>query len=407
MTLDMNKANTSSNAAGYSTENANTIITTDSITTIDGRTLTVYHYADGTTDKDMLNIRGYIKDQDGKLLCKSFGYSPDVLANDFANLNALVSPIVTDQTRFYKSYEGTILRVWNDGLSWWLSTHRKINAWHSKWGSSINYGSMFCTALSKIYASEETTSELIFNVWTKGLNRNKVYVIMMRSYKANRKVCDTTDEPLLYCIGSFDRNKDFEFSNDNVETRLDSPAEITDINTPEDLIQRVVALDPRDCQGIVLMNPDSTSAKVINLEYARLDALRGNVPNVIHRYVQLRWTSQIEDYKQLYPEHKPKFDHWERIMGNIVAAVMRKYIERFVHKRQVRLPEEQYNLMVALHDLYMQQLRHINARASEEHIWYILSTWSERQVNVLYNRFNNRKNAAKHNQQDQTDNQSA
>ena len=73
--------------------------------------LKVYHYDDGTTDRELQNIRGIIKDND-TVVCKSFGYTPEVLANDSQKLNDEISPLVTTETKFFKAYEGTILRVW-------------------------------------------------------------------------------------------------------------------------------------------------------------------------------------------------------------------------------------------------------------------------------------------------------
>ena len=351
--------------------------------------LIVYNYDDSTYDKELLNVRGLVKDGE-QVVCKTFGYTPEVLANDFDNLNAYISPLVTDQTRFFKAYEATVLRVWFYNNKWYLSTHRKIDASHSKWGHSCNYQTLFERALKYQLPARST-----FETFCADLDTNKIYAVLLRSFKENRKVCRGQVEPSLYCAGSFNRANNFEFSFENPEIGIPSPEELLNIQSPADLINRVNQIDPYEYQGIVLINPDAMSGKIVNVEYDRLDKLRGNVPNVIHRYVQLRWTPHLEEYKSLYPEHQSKFNHWEMIMSYVVQNVMQKYLDKYVHRLEnVHLPSDQYGLLLEVHKYYMSILRPHKRRVEIDDIWDLLGTWTEREVNVLYNKYNERKNAS-------------
>ena len=365
------------------------IIVTDELSLENGAdnvdVLRVYHYDDHATDLEMLNVRGIVKNAQDQVVCKTFGYTPEVLANDNDNLNTLISPLVNQTTRCYLSYEGTLLRIWFYAGRWFLSTHRKLDASKSRWGCNISYGQLFNRALVPIVGTDDT-----YNKFTAGLDPNKIYVVMLRSFIENRKVCAGAAEPTLYCVGSFIRDQNFVFCSSNPETRLPTPEEVTTISSPESLIEFVMKSDPQVCQGLVLMNADGTSGKVTNPEYDRLDKLRGNQANVLHRYVQLRWTSQRNEFANLYPEQQPKFDEWEKVMTHVVHNILRKYIERYINRRTAILPPEQYKVMTQLQDMYIHQLRPINQRVTEEHIWQILGTWPEREVNVLYKEYKNR-----------------
>jgi hypothetical protein len=352
--------------------------------------LTVINYKDGVTDVAALNIRGIIKNSAGDIVCKSFGYTPEVLANDGEKLNTLISPLICAETRAYKSYEGTILRVWNYNGKWLLSSHRKVDASKSKWGHTQSFGELFRRALKQLPYSASIalpTEELDWFSWycTSFLNPNKIYVFMLLSFAENRKVCCNGPEPSLRIIGSFDRSNQFAFCQSNEETLCSTPEEINGITDSEGLLQAVNQMNPQEAQGVVLMNPDGSSGKIVSLHYDHLDKIRGNEPNVLYRYVQLRWKpEQLTQFIALYPEHQAKFDKWEQAMDHIVHNIFRKYIERYVHRNTAILPPDQYPVMVQLHGKYIHELRPQNKRVEPQHVWELLGTWAEREVNQMY-----------------------
>jgi len=360
------------------------IIVTDTV-----NNLQVYHYDDNTTDPEPMNIRGIIKDGE-TVIVKTFGYTPEVLANDLEQLNNIITPLVNGDTRFFKSYEGTLLRVWNYEGKWYLSTHRKIDANTSKWGHNQTYGQLFARALHPIVAATLQPEQTPFEAFTQMLNPDKIYVFLLRSFSENRKVCMGGSEPILYTVGSFVRSENFKFCSQNLETLASTPEEIM-IESADALIETVLSLDPKEYQGIVCMNPDGQSAKVVSPAYDRLDKLRGNVPNVVHRYVQLRWDqAKIKEYCELYPEHQEKFQEWEKVMSHIVSNIMRKYIERYINHNIALLPAEQYAVLQELDTLYHTVLKQQGKRVTPDDIWAVLGTWQERKVNELYKAYKHR-----------------
>ena len=367
--------------------------------------LAVYHYSDDTplTDREKLNVRGIVRDTEtGETVVKTFGYTPEVLSTDHEKLNEWIAPLVRgEETKFYKSYEGTLLRVWSWQDQWFLSTHRKLDAYKSRWGSNKSYGELFnravkpalngiCFGTGAPY-SGIPENRVNFCKFTSLLQPSKIYVFLLRSFKENRKVCEGGDKPQLYCVGAFDRDQNFAFTTDNAETRCPTPEQVQ-ISSADELVEYVDRVDPKECQGIVIMNPDGTSGKVVSPKYDALDKLRGNVPNVLHRYVQLRWQpEQLQKYRELYPEFATAFAEWEDAMQHICSNVLRKYIERYINHNTAILPREQYTLMTQLHQYYMNVLKPQRQRAEMQHIWEILGKWQERDVNVLFKEYQSRK----------------
>lgn len=362
------------------------IIVTDELSYEKG-TLKVLNYQDGETNKELLDIRGIIKNERDEVVCKSFGYTPEVVLDadpttmgGIEELNEYIAPMVNDSTRFFVSYEGTILRLWSYQGDWFISTHRKIHANKSKWGCEIPYTELFQRAAQKL------------NFDTSQLNPDKIYVVLLRSFKLNRKVCLGEEEPSLYLIGTFDRSNNFAFEFPSGQDAIPTPEEITTINTPTDLYKYVKNVDFKKYQGVVAINPDGKSAKIVNGAYDFFDKIRNNEPNVLYRYVQLRWQPfELQHFVQMYPEHKQKFEQWEEVMNHIANNILRKYIERYINHRTAMLPPDQYPVLKALHNLYVNELKPNNKRIELEHVYVVFSTMSERDLNVLYKAYNRRK----------------
>jgi hypothetical protein len=353
--------------------------------------LKVYHFDDFTQNRELQQIRGYVVDQNDNntIVCKTFGYTPEVLANNHQQLNDEIGPLISGETSFFKAYEGTLLRVWCYKNKWFLSTHRKLDAFKSRWGSSTSYGDLFCAGLSNRVDVNGNTIPTSFNEFVATLNSDKVYVFLMKSCKINRKVCRGDDKPVIYVVGAFIRSQNFAFTSSNEETNCSQPERLA-FASADELVDFVLQSDPHEIQGVVLNNPNGSMGKLVNPMYDHFDKIRGNVPNVLHRYVQLRWKPECTALKQMYPEHVDKFDEWEAVMKQVVDNVLRKYFDRYIHHNTAIVPSEQYPLMQQVHQYYIQKLRASHARIQPEHVWEILGGWQERDVNVLYKEFKRR-----------------
>jgi hypothetical protein len=345
------------------------IITTDTL-----NNLKVLHYdqCDINTSSDIKQIRGLIYSAtndatDGdikeKILCKSFPFTPEINVNDTELLKTHIVPNL-DGALFFESHEGTIIRLWyhNDEHKWYISTHRKIDAFTSKWGTNTSYGELFNSVIrnniSLSWADQEDemvedeNTRKLFDRFCETCNKNYVYTFLIRNTDTNRIVIRDYKEPHMFCIGMFDRTNNFDFIKPNKTLKFSSPSEYTFTNL-EQCISDIQNMDQYKLQGLIMIQTDGQCIKLLNSEYDRLQKLRANVPSLEFRYLQVRCTELKDDFIQLYNEHSTTFENVEKIVNNITNNIFKKYIYRFVQKKQALLPPCQYNLMTKIHNLYL------------------------------------------------------
>ena len=109
-----------------------------------------YDNCDNNSLNDLKLVRGLIY-KNNKPFIKSFGYTPEYTINTVPDD---VKQSITNNfqnLRFFYSLEGTLLRLyWNDiNDKWYISTHKKLNARNSRWGSSKTYGEIIDSILPK------------------------------------------------------------------------------------------------------------------------------------------------------------------------------------------------------------------------------------------------------------------
>jgi hypothetical protein len=352
------------------------IITTDTL-----NNLKVLHYdqCDINSSSDLKQHRGVIYSSStsstsvtsvDKIMCKSFPFTPEINVNDSELLNTHVVPNL-EGALFFESHEGTIVRLWyhNDEHKWYISTHRKIDAFTSKWGINTSYGEIFNNVMrnnislswadqeDEMLENENTNYEpiitrKIFDRFCETCNKNYVYTFLIRNTDANRIVIRDYKEPHMFCIGMFDRTNNFAFIKPNNTLKFSSPIEYT-FTTLSQCITDIQNIDPYKLQGLIMIQKNGQCIKLLNSEYDRLQKLRANVPSLEFRYLQVRCTELKDDFIQLYIEHSTTFDNVEKILNNIIHNIFKKYIYRFVQKKQALLPPCQYNLMTKIHNLYL------------------------------------------------------
>jgi hypothetical protein len=359
--------------------------------------LQCHHYKEDYSfiDNNSMKFRGIIADGTS-ILCRSFAYTPEFNSND-ENLKEILYPLLAKGPKVFDSYEGSLLRLWYDNREgynkWRLSTHRRIEAFTSRWGSETSYGEFFIQGLVLKFGSSENP----FDDFTSKLNKNLIYVFLLRNGKHNRVVCDTQESIALYSIGVFDKLNNFVFSFEDNETGLPK-TEVAPVDITDDLdvsfnniIEYVNSVNPYDRQGVVIIasgaSMDIEALKVVNSEYWRLSKLRGNNPNFIKRYIELRGKEEVNDYISLYNEHKELFDECENVLADITNNILKKYVNRYVRKRAAILPPEQFYIIKEIHKSYLTHKQPITYTDVEN----IVNGQTPKQLFYIYQQFMNRK----------------
>lgn len=345
--------------------------------------LSLLHYINCNDNSENMvkNTRGIIYDKNKNIICKTFGYTPEILSSDKESLEKLLPKDFVDHSTFYSAEEGFILRLFFHKNKWYLSTHKKLNAFDSYWSSNESCGTQFVKSL--IYLNKKTQKieyeqDLdFFDRFCDSLDKNYIYSFLVRNNEENRIVCETNMEPILYLVGVF--NKDFELMNEDK-----TPDCVKWISFPEkhkfkdlqEIIEYVNDIDKFDKQGIIIYyhkEKECFQLKIMNPEYVEYFKVRNNEPNIYVRYLQLRKDPELLDkFTQLYLSNLPNFDETEEMLYNIVENITKSYIKRFIRKEYVVVPQKQYFIMQELHEWHLKNPS--KNKVSEDKTWEILES---------------------------------
>ena len=93
---------------------------------------------------------------------QAFPYTIEYSHTDRKNIQNLEKDL--PNCLFFDSHEGALIRVFHFGDRWYTSTHRKLNAFRSKWASRESFGTLFKKALEE----QENSNENFKNFVKKG-----------------------------------------------------------------------------------------------------------------------------------------------------------------------------------------------------------------------------------------------
>lgn len=326
----------------------------------------LFHYVDcdDNSSNEVKSYRGIIRDGDN-IVCKTFGYTPEISCE---NIDLIKSSIQNfDQCRVYDSEEGATVRLWFETKSgeWVLSTHRKINAYTSRWGNpkSKSFGEMFLDALywectqGKMISLYKNDRDTLFSEYTNSLDKNKTYAFLIRNSNENRIVCSSEDHPIAYFIGSFDRTNNHLLTEGN-DSGFPYP-QSHKFDTIESMVSYVDNIDFTQKQGLIVYLNNQTQVKIMNKTYLDLFAARGNEPSIKYRYLQVRNDQTLVGMLYtLYPEYIPMFEMYEDKLADVAKKIHRAYITRFINHQYVQLPQPEYFVLQLCHGWHIQDRVH-------------------------------------------------
>jgi hypothetical protein len=269
---------------------------------------------------------------------------------------------------FYEAREGTLLRMFYFGEKWYLSTHKKLNAFESKWSSSKSFGRLFLDALNHLFDNDsdfknrlsagiepvENDSSSAFNVYElfkRTLDTSKQYMFLVSNSVENRIVCNASDHQTAFHVGTFLNGKFLPAEEDSVGLPL--PLKLA-FESSEELFDFVRKIDIYSLQGVIGFTNDNEQVKIVNREYMSLFELRGNEPSVKFRYLQLRNNKEKAiALLNLYPQVADSVKQYETIIHDIATFIYNAYIQRFIKKLYVTVPKEEFNVIRECHSIYL------------------------------------------------------
>lgn len=320
--------------------------------------LSVYNYVhcDNQSDKETKSARGIVYDKDKNVIVKTFGYTDEYISSSRREAEERMGCNLSDWNVCH-SMEGTLLRVFHYDNEWYLSTHKKLNAFRSRWSCRDTFGEIFRKNLYEIYEEHDD----LLNEFFSRLDKEKVYVFLLRNNNENRIVCQThfikNNERIVY-VGFFEKNGNFHLNQGNPEEewlqKMVFP-KILDIETVDAVFETLQSINPYEYQGLIFFSKSSNDQfKVLHPRYAELFKLRDNNPNLRFRYLELR--NDPDKKKQLYslyPRSADVFDEYENILYKIARMIYHYYVSRYIKNKYVTLPREEYLIMKKCHDWYL------------------------------------------------------
>jgi hypothetical protein len=327
----------------------------------------VYHYTDNKNINSENDVRGIIRDINSNIVCKTFSYTPEYFSDDKDTIKELFKNTqlsLSNNYKFYRAEEVTLIRLWYHNHRWRLSTHKKLDAYTSRWGSYSTYGELFEEAIEYSVKQGELHDKIqyededhIMDCFLYSLRTDRIYAFILRTNENNRIVCDPSDSPEIYFAGEFD-SKTFNYIDANT-SGISRPTELFFSNI-EYLLTYLDNVDPMKYQGVMVYKFDDKhnlvqTIKLTNIKYQELFSIRGNCPSVPFRYLQVRNDPEkVHKLIDLYPEYREDFMTYENIISDIINNIHTGYIRRYINKQYTILPKEQFFIMDDLHKMYLQ-----------------------------------------------------
>ena len=313
--------------------------------------LSLFHYNTCTenSSEDVKKTRGIIYDEEKNMVCSSYSFTPEhTVGIEAEKYRPLLKEL--DKCTIFRSEEGTLLRLFFDEHRWILSTHKRINAFDSKWSSSKSFGELFLDALIYYFTEGEGKGKLnielpddVFDQFCNRLDTKYVYTFLLRTNQDTKIVCDPPEFPTVYFAGLFEQGK---WTSGN-PTLLHAPEQKT-FTSIEELEAYVEAVNPLEHQGVIVILPDGTTIKVVNPLCLRYKLVRGSEPDVRMSYFRLRKSDDdLKLFQKLFP--RVNVEKMEEELFTMAKYLHRMYVRRYIKKQFTTIHPTLFYVMKQAH----------------------------------------------------------
>ena len=341
----------------------------------------------GSEDDDTLKQCRGVVFHDKELIMRAFPYTIEVANTELEKINTTFETIF-DKCTFYDAHEGTLIRMFYFNKRWFISTHRKLNAFRSKWASRESFGTAFKKALENEVSVNETLRETLpkgeeglLENFQSTLDKTKQYMFLIRHTQENRIVCVTPDNPVVYHVGTFVDGK--LVNTEDCKIPYPKSYKFKDVN---ELVEHVNKTDIHNLQGIICFAPENKQYKIVHKDYQELFRARGNEPSIKFRYLQVRMNRRVSDMLyHLYPEMDTVFAEIENNIYEVAKTIYNAYVQRFIKKRFVTVPTEDFNVIKECHKWHEQN--RIENRINIDKVIEILNKQTPTCINRMIRRF--------------------
>lgn len=277
-------------------------------------------------------INGLICEKNtNKLICAC---QKKIIESQLDDIKAII-----DNKKFDVEYceDGTVVRLYNYNGNWYTATNKCINGKDSYWSSYKTFDEMFWE---------------IFDINTlSNLNPMHTYVFILL-HKDNRIVVKHKYNSLVYICGIDNITMEENYANIfKGAYDIDRPKYIKCDNY-EELCQfmRTTNVTKRG----VLVKVDNQIYKLDYSDYSKVKSVRGNVPQIRMRYLELlNDPEMLNELEMYYQEYFFTFAVIRESLNRLAKSIYRTYIDSHV-KHVIRVNEEHayYRTLKQLHAQY-------------------------------------------------------
>lgn len=380
-----------------------------------------YNHCDNNEPDLVKNCRGIVFSGDD-IVFRGFPYTEEFTTepNSFKEFTDQIDLSDWSRYRFFDAHEGALIRVFYWENKWYISTHRKLDAFRSKWASKLSFGDMFKSAIEQQYndtdsefykyvnnlssnesSESESVSKNIFWTFINSLDKTKQYMFLVLNNYDNRIVCQAPDNSVVYHVGTTDTKGNMINLTESERIPVEYPHEYT-FNSVDEIVNRVNEIDPVNLQGIIIFDYKTNKQyKIFNQDYYDLFQVRGNEPSVKYRYLQIRNNKKLVDsLYYLYPKFADAFDDYENTLCECAKTINKYYIDRFIKKKYITVPKEEYQVMTSCHEWHLQD--RTKNRISLRKVSDILNEQPASNLNRIIRRFKNEETKNQMNNQSKT-----
>jgi hypothetical protein len=251
-----------------------------------------------TKPQDFLRrVRGLIV-KDNKVIVESFGYTPTVVVSEMtedftfidtdSHTHKLMKEFM-DVTPVYPLLDGTLLRVWKQGEAIHISTHKKLNASKSHWGSSQTFTELFKKYtqnyfnVEDLFSIEDTCDKVVCHNFLLvdsdllicsqvDLGEKSGFVLYINSVNGSLPESVTPKTVSVYDVKY---TTETFFKMETLKTLEDQNKFIKYGFYPDEL-------NSEKGEGVVIFNEDRM-IKVVSKAYENRSKIVNNDPNITHR----------------------------------------------------------------------------------------------------------------------------
>jgi len=269
--------------------------------------------------------------QGEKLLVPSLGWTPEYTITDQEKITTLIQN--TDNLHVFDSQEGCLLRVFWANEKWYIVTHRRLDAFKSKWSSKEYWGDMFKAGIEYL--------NIEWDKFFTDLDKTKIYFFLVRNNSENRIVCQTPENPTVFHVGTLiDGKHSFE-----EDIGIPSPQK-HEFTTVKEMLEYIEKQGFEHIQGLIVF-ANNVIFKFYNAEYKQYLDARGNEASICFRYLQVRMNVEMRKRLEfLYPNFLDSFDEYETKIYETAKFLLHAYIARFARGEWKTVPKNEYEHII-------------------------------------------------------------